>query len=558
MVIAYSKGMKYRSHIILLSVCALGFPMGVAAARLVKGAGSETVYYVDDGGVRHAYPSRSVFISWHSPQFPISNFQFPNIEAIESNELAAMKLGENVMMRPGSFIKIQTTPQVYAVEQGGILRPIIGEQTAIDLYGKDWAKKVVDVPEVFFFNYKIGVSVRSRADLPDGTLVKLEHTPAFGDPSPAAAKALAGGQEGNPISGRGAGVSYYYKDKGVLTGFKSEAVVRENNLEAKNAVTIPQLFPIRSRTIVGRELRITDPEWGIPLNSADCAADSLKAAVLYLSKGNSGAVEEINRWRTATASAWERRTDVLSLMTMNPAEESTFDDRYLQAKGGIDVQEIARSYFDTHRDDIDFLIIWNAVVPAGSTEIAEFWPVTNSAEGLGKPLFERGELYGSRGKLKGVIHMGRPGDYPLNDSAGMARAVETGVHEFLHQWSGEADFRDLTGADRTELQTSDTYHWSPYVDIISPLGGWGWQDNGDGTFTSQRALLTASQLANLQFPDLDLYLMGLVPRHSVAPFRYVKPDKPSDTLAATMKGSVQKVTIDEVVYGNGVRRCMAP
>ena len=67
--------MKYRSHIILLSVCALGFPMGVAAARLVKGAGSETVYYVDDGGVRHAYPSRSVFISWHSPQFPISNFQ---------------------------------------------------------------------------------------------------------------------------------------------------------------------------------------------------------------------------------------------------------------------------------------------------------------------------------------------------------------------------------------------------------------------------------------------------------------------------------------------------
>jgi hypothetical protein len=240
---------------------------------------------------------------------------------------------------------------------------------------------------------------------------------------------------------------------------------------------------------------------------------------------------------------------------MNPVEESTFDDRYLLADGKMDMQEIARTYFDAHADDIDFLILWNAVLPAGTTEIAEFWPVTNSIEGLGKPLFERGDLYGSRGKLKAVINMGRPGDYPLEDSAGMARAVEIGLHEFLHQWSGESDFRDATGADRVELQTSDSYHWSPYVDFISPLGGWGWKDNGDGTFTSQRSLITLATLANLHFPDLDLYLAGLVPRHSVAPIRYLKPSKPSDALAATMQGSMQTVTIDEVVYGNGVRRC---
>lgn len=521
--------MRRCLFIISLLLLIYSLPLAAHAARVVKLRNISTVYYVDDESIRHAYPNQKTFESWHFPQFPISNVQFSNVETIDASELAGMRLGENVMMRLGSLVKIQTMPQVYAVEQGGILRPLVGEQTAIDLYGKAWAKRVVDVPEVFFFNYKVGAPVRGRADLPDGTLVTLEQSDG----------------------------KVYYKDNGVLTAFHDDAVVRENNLERGKAVTIPPLFPIRSRAIVGRELSITDPQWGIPLNSADCAAASLKTAVLYLSKGNSGEVEKINTWRTSTASAWERRTDVLSLMAMSPVEEMPFADRFL-VDGEMEVQEVARTYFDTHADDIDFLVLWNAILPAGSTEIADFWPVTNLVDGLGKPLFERGELYGSRGKLKAVISMGRPGDYPLNDTAGMARAVETGLHEFLHQWSGESDFRDLTGADRVELQTSDSYHWSPFVDFISPLGGWGWQDNGDGTFTSMRSLISAYQLANLHFPDFDLYLMGLVPRHSVAPIRYLKPAKSSDVLSAIMQGNFQTVSIDEVVYGNGVRRCTAP
>lgn len=529
----------YMHHRLLLFcfiiLTASGTPAIVFASRLIKPSNQTTVYFIDDHGYRHPYPNQKTFESWHGSESQKSKVsakggsasggKSQKIEIVSIEELAQMPLGKNVTFRPGSLVKIPTNPAVYAVEPGGILRPIIGEQTAKDLYGTGWAKKIADVPEVFFSDYLIGAPVRSRADLPDGTLVRLE-----GD------------------------LKWYLHDKGVLTAFHNETALRENNLSTKNAVIIPRIFSIRSRVITGEELRITQPLWNIPLNSADCASDNLRAAVLYVSRGGSGTIEKINSWRSATASAWERRTDVLSLINIQAAEEMPLDDRYL-VDGKVDIQEISRTYFDTHPDTTDFLIIWNSLVPISSGEMAEFWPVTNSVEGLGKPLFARNSLYGSRGKLKGVIHMGRPGDYPLGDPAGMARAIETSLHEFLHQWSGETDFRDAKGADRTDLLTADTLHWSPFANFISPLGGWGWRDNGDGTFTSMRSLMTPTQLADLHFPDLDLYLMGLVPRHSVAALQYLEPKTPGEQLSSTMRGELRTVTIDDIVYGNGIRRC---
>ncbi|MEW6610975.1 MAG: hypothetical protein AB1352_05140 [Patescibacteria group bacterium] len=525
----------------------LFLPLPSLAARVVKIAGSSTLYYIDDNGIRHAYPNQKTWESWQGKiPNPLSaqagKSQIPKIEVITNDELASMTLGENVTMRPGTLIKIPSSPQVYAVEPGGILKPLVGEQTAIDLYGKEWAKRVVDVPEVFFSDYLIGKTVRGRADLPDGTLVRLE-TP------PSEPPLLKGGTSGG---------GYYLKDKGVLSPFKDDTAVKDNRLLQTNAVVIPQLFPVRTRMVVAKEPRMTEPLWNIPLSSADCEAENLRAAVLYLSRGSSNTITKLNQWRASVASAWERRTDVLSLLIIDPVEEAALEDRFLGGEK-LEIQEISRTFFDAHEDVYDFLFVWNPAVPVnGSKELAEFWPVTNKVEGLGKALFERGDLYGSRGKLKAVIHMGRPGDYPIDDSAGMARAVETSLHELLHQWSGEADFKDSKGADRSDLQTADGYHWSPLVDVISPLGGWGWQDNGNGTYISKRSLLTASQLADLHFPDLDLYLMGLVPRHSIAPFSYIVPANPAAPLTDTVMGIRRTVTIDEVVYGNGVRRCTKP
>ena len=512
---------------LLLFILFLSLPLPVFAARAVKTAGSSTVYYVDDGGVRHAYPNQKTWESWYgeaqSSKPKVQNM----IETVKAEELAGIALGENVAMRPGSLVKIPSAPQVYAVEAGGILRPLVGEQTAIDLYGYNWAKKVIDVPEVFFSDYQIGKSVRGRADLPDGALVQLESNDG----------------------------KWYFKDKGVLSPFKDVAAVKENRLDMNAAVVIPQLFPVRTRVISGLEPRIVEPQWDLAVGSADCEAANLRAAVLYLSRGSGNTVTKLNLWRTSVASSWERRTDVLSLLSIDAVEEAALEDRFLGVET-LEMQEISRTFFDTHRDAYDFLFVWNPAVPVnGTKELADFWPVTNQIDGLGKSSYDRGELYGSKGKLKAVINMGRPGDYPIDDTAGMARAVETGLHELLHQWSGEADFKDAKGADRTDLQTADGYHWSPLVDFISPLGGWGWRDNGDGTFTSKRSLYTAQQLADLHFPDLDLYLMGLVPRHSVAPFSYIVPAAAGASLTDTVVGNLRSVSIDDVVYGNGARRC---
>ncbi|MFA4872356.1 MAG: hypothetical protein WC659_00270 [Patescibacteria group bacterium] len=530
--------MKKQTAFLAIMIVLFLLPIPIFAARTVKTAGSSTVYYVDDGGVRHAYPNQHTYRSWFGGTLRQAQGD-KLIETVKVEELAGIALGKNVTMRPGSLVKIPTAPQVYAVEAGGILRPIVGEQTAIDLWGKDWAKKVIDMPEVFFSDYQIGKSVRGRADLPDGTLVKLETPPS--EP---------------PLGKGGTSANYYYfKDKGVLRPFKDVAAVKENRLDTSVAVVIPQLFPIRTRVISGLESRIVEPQWDLLINSVDCEAANLRAAVIYLSRGSGNTVTKLNLWRTSVASSWERRTDVLSLISIDPVEEMVLEDRFLGSTT-LEMQEISRTFFDTHRDVYDFLFVWNPAVPVnGTKELADFWPVTNQIDGLGKAAFERGELYGSKGKLKAVINMGRPGDYPIDDTAGMARAVETGLHELLHQWSGEADYKDSKGADRTDLQTADGYHWSPLADLISPLGGWGWRDNGDGTLTSKRSLYTTQQLADLHFPDLDLYLMGLVPRHSVAPFSYIVPTAAGVSLTDTVVGTLRSVSIDDVVYGNGVRRC---
>ena len=177
----------------------------------------------------------------------------------------------------------------------------MGEQTAIDLYGYNWAKKVIDVPEVFFSDYQIGKSVRGRADLPDGALVQLESNDG----------------------------KWYFKDKGVLSPFKDVAAVKENRLDMNAAVVIPQLFPVRTRVISGLESRIVEPQWGLAVGSADCEAANLRAAVLYLSRGSGNTVTKLNLWRPSVASSWERRTDVLSLLSIDAVEEAALEDRFL-------------------------------------------------------------------------------------------------------------------------------------------------------------------------------------------------------------------------------------
>lgn len=130
---------------------------------LVKSASSAAVYILGLDGYRHAFPTEREFASW--------GLSFDDVETVDDATIAAYDLGRNVTIRPGTYlVKLQTNPKVFAVEAGGVLRWVASESVALQLYGVDWASRVVDVSDAFWGNYTIGSDVTTPVH-PDGSVL---------------------------------------------------------------------------------------------------------------------------------------------------------------------------------------------------------------------------------------------------------------------------------------------------------------------------------------------------------------------------------------------------
>lgn len=134
---------------------ALVSPIAAQAAEagsLIKGTSLSTVYYQGYDGMRYAFPNEKTYFTWYS--------DFSDVMTISDSALAAITLGGNVVVRPGTqFIKVTSDNKVYAVGRDGMLHWIETEQVAIDLAGSNWAQNVIDVPDVFFDDYTVGTSL---------------------------------------------------------------------------------------------------------------------------------------------------------------------------------------------------------------------------------------------------------------------------------------------------------------------------------------------------------------------------------------------------------------
>lgn len=136
-----------------------------SAGDLIKMNGLSSVYYLGGDGKRYVFPNEQTYFSWYS--------DFSGVVTISQSELESYPLGANVTLRPGTKLaKITTNPKVYAVTSGGNLVAVPDEATASTLYGANWAKRVVDVPDAFFTNYKISSGTVSASAYPAGSLVK--------------------------------------------------------------------------------------------------------------------------------------------------------------------------------------------------------------------------------------------------------------------------------------------------------------------------------------------------------------------------------------------------
>ena len=131
---------------------------GPGAGDLVMNPAFSAVYVLGADGSRHAFPNEAVFKSW--------NFDFDDVIELSAEELAEYPLGKNVRMKSGSaLVKLQSDARVYAVAPGGELRWVSSESLAVSLFGPSWAKTVVDIADVFWFNYSQGDVIDETSDL---------------------------------------------------------------------------------------------------------------------------------------------------------------------------------------------------------------------------------------------------------------------------------------------------------------------------------------------------------------------------------------------------------
>lgn len=133
-----------------------------APTELIKGSGS-AVYYYSSNGKRYVFPTEKTYFTWYS--------DFSRVTTISDAQLAALPIGGNVTYKPGvKLIKITTDPRVYAIDTNGTLRHIDSESIATGLYGSDWSKKIDDLPDAFFVNYKLGSKIASISEFSPATI----------------------------------------------------------------------------------------------------------------------------------------------------------------------------------------------------------------------------------------------------------------------------------------------------------------------------------------------------------------------------------------------------
>ncbi len=181
--------------------------------------------------------------------------------------------------------------------------------------------------------------------------------------------------------------------------------------------------------------------------------------------------------------------------------------------------EACQRFYERWPDDYETLVLWGSPGTFGGFL---HLPVRNGT--VDRALVEPPELSGRpeevhttaglvsipARRLAGVVWMGST--WPSLPDHGPRRAT-LGVlaHETAHRWGARLGFRNRAGERDDRLLRRDHQHWSYLLaGGSSPLGGNEWTPAGGRRFR-------AGAWSEIRYSPLDLYLMGLVDSHDVAP-----------------------------------------
>ena len=152
--------MKYTISTLIIAISLLGVSPAKAATipdgSLIRGS-QPAVYYITNDGQRLAFPNAATYFTWYS--------DFSTVKFVSDKTLASFPLAGNVTYRPGArLLKLSSATTVYAVDHGGVLRPIMNQGAVRFEYGNNWSNLVDDLPDAFYINYKLGDAIYAELD----------------------------------------------------------------------------------------------------------------------------------------------------------------------------------------------------------------------------------------------------------------------------------------------------------------------------------------------------------------------------------------------------------
>ncbi len=507
---------KISIFIFILSITFAYLPHPLQAAfNLIKTPNSATVFYLDENNIRHAFPNEMTFRSWFGQDFS-------QVMIMSDDYVQSLPLGKNITLKPGKFlVKIPSSPRVYAVEPGGTLRHITTATVADKIYGAgQWQKKIIDLPEVFFENYVIGEPIEHEHQIPDGVVYKLL------------------GQE-----------NYYYKIKGHVKKFASLADVLANGYGKDNVVEGITKFLLHGKVINGFASSINEILSERNLAHYDCENKNLKGAFIFVYENNftSTELEKIKQIKNRLPDFFKGAADSLSELFLDKEIFLLKKNDYHLFQNSLSLNQVAYDFYDEHKDVYDFLFVFDNF-SAKDKVLAEHHLVTNQIKGINKPILRAEVQFGSLGKLKGLVHIFNINNQSWETEVDKNNTLNNLAHEILHQWSGSLIFLNENNEDDLSLLKKDRAHWSNYVNFISPLGGLGWQENKDGTFSISSLLGAENKLSNL-----DLYALGLLPKQAVGEIFYLIPE--NEMTISPIKAKKVEVPVESLVRAMGEWEC---
>lgn len=244
-------------------------------------------------------------------------------------------------------------------------------------------------------------------------------------------------------------------------------------------------------------------------------------------------------------------------------EMASMDTSYpvtlLQFKETPKDTEATKDFINKHGDLFDFVTFYTTYeadprkLSSGGKYSMYHKKAQNYIEGIGILVHDASSLYGSKGNLLGINWMGNLRSDEQYDNK-LELAVNGILHETSHQWGAKVDFIDENGQRSEALRSGP--HWKKTLNSgYSFLGGFSWKENTDGSFT---ALQNADAKKN--YSDIDLYIMGLLPKEQIEPLELIIPTEKDIYISPgiTISGKRKIITVDQIISALGKRKCVIP